>query len=136
MSSAKSIDFEEHTQVEEFNVRQAILRTKLRVQNQREEPIDFIAKVILMIFGLIPLNDDFLTNEYKQSYKIYSRLDQKQLERLLEDMAEYEGANRTSKKFVEYWSSQRSLCNIWIERRKTKHTLTEQDDKIFTEKEL
>ena len=51
-------------------------------------------------------------------------------------MAEYEGANRTSKKFVEYWSSQRSLCNIWIERRKTKHTLTEQDDKIFTEKEL
>ena len=77
MSSAKSIDFEEHTQVEEFNVRQAILRTKLRVQNQREEPIDFIAKVILMIFGLIPLNDDFLTNQYKQSYKIYSRLDQK-----------------------------------------------------------
>ena len=56
-------------------MRQAILRTKLRVQNNREEPIDFIAKVILMIFGLIkPLHPNFLTNEYKQSYKIYSKL--------------------------------------------------------------
>ena len=53
------------------------MRTRLRVQNQREEPIDFIAKVILMIFGLIPLEKSFLTNEYKQSYKIYSALDQK-----------------------------------------------------------
>ena len=63
--------------MEEFNVKQAILRTRLRVQHQREEPIDFIAKVILMIFGLIPLEKSFLTNEYKQSYKIYSALDQK-----------------------------------------------------------
>ena len=51
-------------------------------------------------------------------------------------MTEYEAANRTSKKFIEYWDSQRSLCNIQIERRKTMRTLTEQDDKIFTEKEL
>ena len=93
-------------------MRQAILRTKLRVQNQREEPIDFIAKVILMIFGLIPLEQSFLTNEYKQSYKIYSALDQKQLENLLAEMSEYEGANRTSKKFIEFWDAQRSLCNI------------------------
>ena len=51
-------------------------------------------------------------------------------------MSECEGANRTSKKFIEFWDAQRSLCNIQIERRKTLHTLTEQDDKIFTEKEL
>ena len=71
-----SDDPEEEWQVkvDEFNMRQAILRTKLRVQNDREEPIDFIAKVVLMIFGLIPLHPKFLTNEFKQSYKIYSAL--------------------------------------------------------------
>ena len=46
-------------------MRQAILRTKLRVQNNREEPIDFIAKVVLMIFGLVPIHPNFLTQEYK-----------------------------------------------------------------------
>ena len=51
-------------QVEEFSVRQAILRTKLRVQNFREEPIDFVAKVILTIFGLIPLTAEFKTQEF------------------------------------------------------------------------
>ena len=51
-------------QVEEFNLRQAILRTKLRVQNNREEPIDFVAKVILTIFGLLPLTAEFKSQEY------------------------------------------------------------------------
>ena len=71
-NSDVSDDPEEEWQVkvDEFNMRQAILRTKLRVQNDREEPIDFIAKVVLMIFGLIPLHPKFLTNEFKQSYKI------------------------------------------------------------------
>ena len=60
--------------VEEFNLRQAILRTKLRVQNNREEPIDFVAKVILMIFGLIPLSKDFKTQEYREAFLIYPAL--------------------------------------------------------------
>jgi hypothetical protein len=61
-------------QVEEFNLRQAILRTKLRVQNNREEPIDFIAKVILTIFGLMPLTAEFNSQEFAQAYQIYSFL--------------------------------------------------------------
>jgi hypothetical protein len=55
-------------------VRQAVLRTKLRVQNGREEPIDFIAKVILTIMGLMPLTLEFSSDEYSQAYKIYSFL--------------------------------------------------------------
>ena len=46
-------------------MQQAVLRTKLRVKNNREEAIDFIAKVIFMIFGLMPLELDFLTNEFR-----------------------------------------------------------------------
>ena len=75
------------------------------MQRNREEPIDFIAKVVLMIFGLIPLHSNFLTQEYKQSYKIYSALTIQQLEQLLNEMTEYEQANRDNPKFAEYWVS-------------------------------
>ena len=52
--------------VEEFNMQQAVLRTKLRVRNNREEAIDFIAKVIFMIYGLMPLEiDSFLSAEFR-----------------------------------------------------------------------
>lgn len=61
--------------VEEFNMQQAVLRTKLRVKNNREEAIDFISKVIFMIFGLMPLELDFLSSEFRQSYLIYAALD-------------------------------------------------------------
>lgn len=60
--------------VEEFNLQQAVLRTKLRVKNNREEAIDFVAKVVFMVFGLMPLELDFLTNEFKQCYLIYPAL--------------------------------------------------------------
>lgn len=60
--------------VEEFNLQQAVLRTKLRVKNNREEAIDFIAKVVFMVFGLMPLELDFLTSEFRQCYLIYPAL--------------------------------------------------------------
>lgn len=60
--------------VEEFNLQQAVLRTKLRVKNNREEAIDFVAKVVFMVFGLMPLELHFLTNEFKQCYLIYPAL--------------------------------------------------------------
>lgn len=76
--------------VEEFNLQQAVLRTKLRVKNHREEAIDFVAKVVLMVFGLLPLELDFLANEFRQSYMIYPALNIDQLERLLREIADYE----------------------------------------------
>ena len=60
--------------VEEFNMQQAVLRTKLRVKNNREEAIDFIAKVIFMVYGLMPLELDFLSSEFRQSHLLYPAL--------------------------------------------------------------
>lgn len=66
-----------------------MLRTKLRVKNNREEAIDFISKVIFMIFGLMPLELDFLSSEFRQSYLIYAALDMDQLERLVSEIGDY-----------------------------------------------
>lgn len=66
------------------------MRTKLRIQNQREEPIDFISKVVLMIFGLIPMDPiSFLSQEFRQSYLIYAALSIEQLEQMISDMEDY-----------------------------------------------
>ena len=73
---------------DDFNLKQQILRTKLRVQNNREEPVDYIAKVILMIYGQIAanrqfclgLNDSTEALEYRAPYLILEALDKPSLE--------------------------------------------------------
>ena len=46
----------------------------MRVKNNREEAIDFIAKVIFMVYGLMPLELDFLSSEFRQSHLLYPAL--------------------------------------------------------------
>jgi len=121
-------------QVEKFNLRQAILRTKLRVQNNREEPIDFVAKVILTIFGLLPLGADFKSQEYSHAYKIYSFLQVDQLENTLKEMYDYEQIKGDNSKYLSYWKAQRSLCNLAIERKKQGYQET--DEKLFEVSEI
>lgn len=51
-------------------------------------------------------------------------------------MTEYEQANRDNPKFAEFWNSQRSLCQIQLEKKKLQQTSAEPDEKLFTEEEL
>ena len=119
--------------VEEFNMQQAVLRTKMRVKNNREEAIDFIAKVIFMVFGLMPLELSYslrsdekpsskqssskrdpelelLTNEFKQSHLIYPALNVEQLERLNQEIGDYELILPKNDKYREFWDAHRELC--------------------------
>ena len=107
--------------VEEFNMQQAVLRTKLRVRNNREEAIDFIAKVIFMIYGLMPLEiDSFLSAEFRQSHLLYPALDLNQLERLLQEIGDYEQILPAdeNEKFREYWMAHRELCKLQQEKKR------------------
>ena len=99
-----------------------MLRTKLRVRNNREEAIDFIAKVIFMIYGLMPLEiDSFLSAEFRQSHLLYPALDLSQLERLLQEISDYEQilpADDENEKFREYWMAHRELCKLQQEKKR------------------
>lgn len=46
------------------------MRSKIRIEKCREKPIDFLAKVILIISGKLPVTADFLTKEYKTPFSI------------------------------------------------------------------
>ena len=46
---------------EEFHLEQAVLRSKIRISNNREKPIDHLAKVILIIEGKLETTQDFLS---------------------------------------------------------------------------
>ena len=45
-------------------------------------------------------------------------------------MTEYEQANRDNPKFAEFWTSQRSLCQIQLEKKKLQQTSAEPDEKL------
>ena len=47
----------------QFHQSQAILRTKIRIENGREKPIDAFAKVILTIFGKLSIQKGFSSEE-------------------------------------------------------------------------
>jgi len=62
------------------------LRSKLRIQSNRELPIDFLAKVILIIEGKMDLTHDFLSDDYKHSYLIMTYLRSSDLKTLLKEI--------------------------------------------------
>ena len=92
------------------------------MRNNREEAIDFIAKVIFMIYGLMPLEiDSFLSAEFRQSHLLYPALDLSQLERLLQEISDYEQilpADDENEKFREYWMAHRELCKLQQEKKR------------------
>lgn len=116
-----------------------MLRTKLRVKNNREEAIDFIAKVILMVFGLMPLELDFLTNEFRQSYVIYPALSIEQLERLMQEIGDYELILNDNVKFLEFWEAHRELCQLQLEKKRLRsisEVMSASEDRLFKEQIL
>lgn len=127
--------------VEEFNMQQAVMRTKLRVKNNREEAIDFIAKVIFMIFGLMPLELDFLSSEFRQSHMLYPALTASQLERLLQEIGDYEQIlPEEHHKFREFWEAHRELCKLQLEKKRLGSIdaamATAEGDRLFKEQVL
>ena len=105
--------------VQEFNMQQAVLRSKLRVKNGREEAIDFIAKVIFMVFGLMPIELDFISSsEFKRAYLIYPALSQVQLERLLQEFGDYEMILPNNPKYRQFWQANKELCMLQLEKKK------------------
>ena len=62
------------------------MRSKIRINSNREKPIDFLAKVILVIEGKLSIPAEFLSDDYKQSYKIFEMLSSTNLRDLVEEI--------------------------------------------------
>lgn len=76
----------------DFDAKQVVLRTQLRVKNNREEPIDYLSKVILTCFDLMPLSPEFCqgTNpEYLEPYSILDVLSKEGHQQLISQIKEF-----------------------------------------------
>lgn len=104
---------------EEFHLEQAILRSKIRIENGREKPIDFLAKVIFIIIGKYDITDPkFLTKEdYKKPYSMFDLMNVLELKDLLKDIEVYSGIDRSNKDFQVYWDACRQLLELAIEKK-------------------
>ena len=90
---------------EQFHLDQAILRSKLRIQSNREMPVDFLAKVILIIEGKMDLAPDFLSDDYKRSYLVMSFLRASDLKTLLSEIQTFQGILPANRRFQAYWQA-------------------------------
>ena len=67
MSEEKAKGWE--NQETQFHQSQAILRTKIRIENNREKPIDAFAKMILTVCGKLAVQPGFGSKEhFKKPY--------------------------------------------------------------------
>ncbi len=79
---------------------QAILRSKIRIESNREKPIDFIAKVILIIEGKLSVTSDFMSEDYKNPFNIFKLVQTSaELKDLLNEMQTFLNANKTNNRF-------------------------------------
>ncbi len=103
---------------DQFHLEQAILRSKIRINSNREKPIDFIAKVILIIEGKLPVTSDFLSDDYKSPFNIFNHVHSSiELRELLNEMQTFLNVNKDNIKFQQYWQSMQRLCNLEIEKK-------------------
>ncbi|CDW72357.1 uncharacterized protein c19orf29 [Stylonychia lemnae] len=115
-----------------FHLEQAILRSKLRIQSNREQPIDFLAKIILIIENKLPICIDFLSEDYKESYRMLDMLGLNELEELLKEIEIFQSIDKTNQRFQNYWQASKILCEMQYGLKK-KQMLKEQSDEPLLE---
>lgn len=101
-------------------LKQQILRTKSRVQNNREEPIDYLAKCILMCYQQIEPSFDFVQGnslEYRAPFSLLVSLETQVLQMVLDELGEFEHPDMRYEPYGQYWASMRELVESEIEIR-------------------
>ena len=85
---------------DQFHLEQAILRSKIRIESNREKPIDFIAKVILIIEGKLGVTSDFISEDYKNPFNIFKLVQTSaELKELKNDMQTFLNAVTSNNRF-------------------------------------
>ena len=104
------------------------MRTKLRVENNREEPIDYLAKCILTCYNILqPTQSAFLTEpmheapeQFRAPYKLYKSLDLNVLQNLVNELDEFKEVEELQyEPYGVYWSSLSELLQAELEERMT-----------------
>ncbi|TNV81476.1 hypothetical protein FGO68_gene13657 [Halteria grandinella] len=103
-----------------FHLEQAILRSKIRIEKNREKPIDFLAKVILIIAGKLSVTTDFLSTDFKTPYSIFNLVaTSAELKEISNEIQVFMNVGKDPKMpgFYEYWESMKVLCERMLERK-------------------
>jgi hypothetical protein len=75
------------------------LRSKIRIEGGREKPIDFLAKVILVIEGKLPVPIEFLGDNFKDSFMLIELLPLAELKDLLTEIETFQQIDTKNKRF-------------------------------------
>ncbi len=95
------------------------MRSKIRISSNREKPIDFLAKVILIIEGKLPIPADFMCSDYRTPFKIFPLVaTSEELETVAQEIEVFLNVNKRNKRFQDYWGAQKVLCSLQLDRKR------------------
>lgn len=119
---------------EEFHLAQTRVRSKLRIQNKREKPVDLLAKNLLLVSARSGEEDEdkeaFFRREIKnvrvehrQPYAIVEVLSMDELEELRDEIGTYQELEGDQGQNAEFWKLMALICRDRI--RRLRHSQTD-----------
>ncbi|TDH72615.1 hypothetical protein CCR75_004296 [Bremia lactucae] len=114
---------------EQFHLKQAKVRSQLRIRANREKPVDLLAKNLLLVSATNGSDDenDFFKKEighirveHRRPYAIVEVLSLIELQELLQDVCSYEELEENGNRGhnAEFWKLMKFLCGDRIQRLK------------------
>ena len=105
---------------EEFHLKQARVRSTIRIKEGREKPVDILAKNILLYKAAEEGEDDiYMDVELREPYEVFEGLHSVDLEELQKDIKTYLEMEENPE-FQAYWKALSIVCEDELERTKAR----------------
>ena len=94
---------------DQFEFQQMVLRSKIRLEDGRAQPIDLLAKLYLIMDNHMEIPGDIQNEEVRYPFKLFDRIKVEELVSLKTDLGVYVEANTGSQIHNDYWDSIKQL---------------------------
>jgi len=100
---------------EEFEYKQMILRSKIRVESGRGVHIDYLAKMYLVIDGHLAIGNDFKLDKVRKPYLLFGKLKVDQMQSLKSQIDEFLNSRHNSAIHDDYWPCIKTLHDVKVQ---------------------
>ena len=119
-------------QEEIFEFKQAVLKSKIRIENNRSKTIDQLAMLYLIVDKHIAIPYDVKSDSNRYPYKLFERMKLSDLQQLKTEVDVFQKLRHDSRIHDDYWNSIKELLEIKIVQEFSKKTLFQYSNLLYS----